>query len=133
MHRTREFHWQEGHTAHLTSDASNQEVLQILDWYAGVYEELLAVPIIRGKKTEKEKFAGADYTTTVEGFGKEISKLIPLSIRRTDIAFLSRVLYFAVQMNRTNTRRFASCCNGARYPRRYKSCRIESLLGRWLR
>ena len=66
--RTREFHWQEGHTAHLTKQASEEEVIQILEWYAGVYEELLAVPVIRGRKTDKERFAGADYTTTVEGF-----------------------------------------------------------------
>ncbi|KAK6894972.1 putative proline--tRNA ligase [Candida tropicalis] len=66
--RTREFLWQEGHTAHLTQDAAAEEVLQILDYYAGVYEELLAVPVVKGKKTENEKFAGGDYTTTVEGF-----------------------------------------------------------------
>lgn len=66
--RTREFLWQEGHTAHLTKEAAGEEVLQILDWYAGVYEELLAVPVIRGQKTEKEKFAGGLYTTTVEGY-----------------------------------------------------------------
>jgi prolyl-tRNA synthetase len=66
--RTREFLWQEGHTAHLTKDAAAEEVLQILDFYAGVYEELLAVPVVKGKKTENEKFAGGDYTTTVEGF-----------------------------------------------------------------
>lgn len=40
----------------------------ILGYYAGVYEELLAVPVIRGKKTEKEKFAGGFYTTTVEAY-----------------------------------------------------------------
>ena len=66
--RTREFLWQEGHTAHLTKEAAGEEVLQILEWYAGVYEELLAVPVIRGQKTEKEKFAGGLYTTTVEGY-----------------------------------------------------------------
>ncbi|KAI9773988.1 MAG: hypothetical protein M1839_001939 [Geoglossum umbratile] len=66
--RTREFLWQEGHTAHLTMDAANEEVLQILEYYAGVYEELLAVPVIRGRKTEKEKFAGGLFTTTVEGY-----------------------------------------------------------------
>ncbi|MCJ1311282.1 ribose-phosphate pyrophosphokinase 1 [Agyrium rufum] len=66
--RTREFLWQEGHTAHLTQDAAGKEVRQILEWYAGVYEDLLAVPVIRGQKTEKEKFAGALYTTTVEGY-----------------------------------------------------------------
>ena len=66
--RTREFLWQEGHTAHLTKEGASEEVLQILEWYAGVYEELLAVPVIRGQKTEKEKFAGGLYTTTVEGY-----------------------------------------------------------------
>ncbi|AMD22140.1 HGL200Cp [Eremothecium sinecaudum] len=66
--RTREFLWQEGHTAHLTFEEANEEVLQILDYYAGVYEELLAVPVVKGKKTEKEKFAGGDFTTTCEGY-----------------------------------------------------------------
>lgn len=66
--RTREFLWQEGHTAHLTKEGAGQEVLDILELYAGVYEQLLAVPVIRGSKTEKEKFAGGLYTTTVEGF-----------------------------------------------------------------
>jgi prolyl-tRNA synthetase len=60
--------WQEGHTAHLTEADAGKEVLQILEWYAGVYEELLAVPVVRGRKTEKEKFAGGYYTTTVEGY-----------------------------------------------------------------
>lgn len=66
--RTREFLWQEGHTAHLTSEDAKEEVLNILDFYAGVYEELLAVPVVKGKKTEKEKFAGGDFTTTCEGY-----------------------------------------------------------------
>lgn len=44
------------------------QVLQILDLYAQVYEELLAIPVVKGRKTEKEKFAGGDYTTTVEAF-----------------------------------------------------------------
>ncbi|KAK9477227.1 hypothetical protein V1514DRAFT_296756 [Lipomyces japonicus] len=66
--RTREFLWQEGHTAHLTREEAEEEVLQILDLYAGVYEKLLAVPVVRGRKTEKEKFAGGLFTTTVEGY-----------------------------------------------------------------
>lgn len=44
------------------------QVLQILELYARVYEELLAIPVVRGRKTEKEKFAGGDYTTTIEAF-----------------------------------------------------------------
>lgn len=66
--RTREFLWQEGHTAHLTEGGANEEVLQILDLYAKIYEEMLAVPVVKGQKTEKEKFAGGLYTTTVEGY-----------------------------------------------------------------
>jgi prolyl-tRNA synthetase len=66
--RAREFLWQEGHTAHLTEEQAAEEVLQILELYAGVYEQLLAVPVVRGRKTEAEKFAGGYYTTTVEGY-----------------------------------------------------------------
>ncbi|KAI6785244.1 putative proline--tRNA ligase-like protein [Emericellopsis cladophorae] len=66
--RTREFLWQEGHTAHLTEEMAGKEVLEILELYAGVYEQLLAVPVVRGHKTENEKFAGGYYTTTVEGY-----------------------------------------------------------------
>ncbi|KAG8842983.1 hypothetical protein FRC20_004111 [Serendipita sp. 405] len=66
--RTREFLWQEGHTAFLTKPEADVEVRQILDLYRRVYEELLAVPVIPGIKSEKEKFAGGLYTTTVEGF-----------------------------------------------------------------
>ncbi|XP_038206760.1 bifunctional glutamate/proline--tRNA ligase isoform X3 [Zerene cesonia] len=66
--RTREFLWQEGHTAFREQKEAHEEVLQILDLYARVYEEYLAIPVIRGRKTEKEKFAGGDYTTTVEAY-----------------------------------------------------------------
>ncbi len=66
--RTREFLWQEGHTAWATLPEASVEVRQILDLYRRVYEELLAVPVVPGQKTEKEKFAGGLYTTTVESF-----------------------------------------------------------------
>ncbi|KAJ9395209.1 hypothetical protein DTO282F9_7867 [Paecilomyces variotii] len=66
--RTREFLWQEGHTAHLTEELAAKEVLEILDLYAAVYNELLAVPVVRGKKTENEKFAGALWTSTCESY-----------------------------------------------------------------
>lgn len=66
--RTREFLWQEGHTAHLYQKEAADEVMTILDFYAGVYEELLAVPVIKGRKTEKERFAGGLFTTTCEGY-----------------------------------------------------------------
>ena len=74
--RTREFLWQEGHTAFLTGEEAKEEVLQILDFYAGIYEELLAVPVVKGKKTEKEKFAGGDFTTTCEGYIPQTGRAI---------------------------------------------------------
>ena len=66
--RSREFLWQEGHTVFYTKAEADQEVLQILDLYRRIYEDLLAVPVIKGMKSEKEKFAGGLYTTTVEAF-----------------------------------------------------------------
>lgn len=64
--RTREFLWQEGHTAHATTDEAGQHVLAILDFYHDCYKDILAIPSIKGRKSEEEKFAGAYYTTTVE-------------------------------------------------------------------
>lgn len=66
--RSREFLWQEGHTAFATKEEADVEVKQIIDLYAAIYEQLLAVPVVRGYKSSKEKFAGALYTTTVEAF-----------------------------------------------------------------
>jgi prolyl-tRNA synthetase len=66
--RSREFLWQEGHTAHATYDDAHVMVMQALELYRKVYEELLAVPVISGQKTEKEKFAGGLMTTTVEAY-----------------------------------------------------------------
>ena len=59
---------QEGHSAFATKEEAEEEVLEILDYYARVYEEVLAVPVIKGRKSEKEKFAGGLYTTTIEAF-----------------------------------------------------------------
>ena len=56
----------QGHTAHATEQEAEKLVLVILDWYRRIYEELLAVPVVPGWKSEKEKFAGADKTSTVE-------------------------------------------------------------------
>ncbi len=64
--RTREFWWQEGHTAHATADDAQVETLKILDIYAALCEEFLAMPVIKGQKTDKEKFAGANATYSVE-------------------------------------------------------------------
>jgi len=64
--RTSEFLWQEGHTVHATEGEAKEEVLKILEIYKNTVEEELAIPVITGKKSEKEKFVGAVYTTTME-------------------------------------------------------------------
>ncbi|KAI8063299.1 hypothetical protein BC940DRAFT_260995 [Gongronella butleri] len=66
--RTREFLWQEGHTAHLTEEGAMTEVFEILDLYEKVYTDLLALPVVKGIKSEKERFAGGKVTSTVEAF-----------------------------------------------------------------
>ena len=64
--RTAEFLWQEGHTAHATSEEAWQETRQMLDVYATFAEEYMAMPVIRGEKTKGERFPGADATLTIE-------------------------------------------------------------------
>lgn len=64
--RTTEFLWQEGHTAHETEKEAMEMVMKSLDWYRQVYEDYFAVPVIMGRKSESEKFAGAKTTLTVE-------------------------------------------------------------------
>ncbi|KAI3514623.1 hypothetical protein L1887_13192 [Cichorium endivia] len=66
--RNREFLWQEGHTAFATKEEADTEVFEILEVYGRMYEEYLAVPVVKGKKSEMEKFAGGLYTTSVEAF-----------------------------------------------------------------
>lgn len=96
--RTREFLWQEGHTVHETAEEAEKETMQMLEVYKKFFEDYLAIPVITGRKTEKEKFAGAEYTYTVESlmyngislqsgtshyFGQKFSKAY-------DIKFLNR-------------------------------------------
>jgi len=64
--RTSEFLWQEGHTAHETKKDADKEVMMILKFYQDLMEDYLAIPVLIGKKSEREKFAGALYTTTLE-------------------------------------------------------------------
>ena len=64
--RTREFWWQEGHTFHSAPDEAKREVALILDYYRQINEDWLAIPGVTGRKSESEKFAGADYTLSVE-------------------------------------------------------------------
>lgn len=64
--RTLEFLWQEGHTAHATDDEAQVETLRMLDEYATFCEDWLAIPVVKGQKTDKEKFSGAKSTYTIE-------------------------------------------------------------------
>jgi prolyl-tRNA synthetase len=64
--RTREFLWQEGHTVHATAEEAEERTVQMLNIYADFTEQYLAIPVVKGKKTDKEKFAGAVATYTIE-------------------------------------------------------------------
>ena len=64
--RSREFLWQEGHTAHATAEDAEARTIQMLNVYADFCEQVLAMPVIKGRKTDKEKFAGAEATYTIE-------------------------------------------------------------------
>ena len=64
--RSREFHWQEGHTAHATEEEARQRTITMLNVYADFLEDYLAIPVLKGRKTEKERFAGAIETYTIE-------------------------------------------------------------------
>ena len=64
--RSREFLWQEGHTIHATAEEAEERTIQMLNVYADFCEQVLAIPVVKGRKTEKEKFAGAQATYTIE-------------------------------------------------------------------
>ena len=64
--RSREFLWQEGHTVHASSEEAEKETRDMLNIYKKFFEEYLAIPVISGRKTKREQFAGAEYTTTIE-------------------------------------------------------------------
>lgn len=64
--RTAEFLWQEGHTAHATAEEAQEETIKMLNVYADFFKDALAIPVVKGQKTEKEKFAGAEATYTIE-------------------------------------------------------------------
>jgi len=64
--RSREFLWQEGHTVHATAEDAEERTIRMLNLYAQFCEEVLAIPVIKGRKTDKEKFAGAESTYTIE-------------------------------------------------------------------
>lgn len=64
--RSREFLWQEGHTAHATAEEAEERTIQMLNVYADFLRDVLAIPVVKGQKTDKEKFAGAEATYTIE-------------------------------------------------------------------
>lgn len=72
--RSREFLWQEGHTAHATKEEATEMVEAALDLYASAYSELLAVPVVKGMKSEEEKFAGSVHSQTLEAFIPETGR-----------------------------------------------------------
>lgn len=97
--RSREFLWQEGHTVHATSEEAEKETRDMLNTYKTFFEDYLAIPVITGRKTEKEKFAGAEYSLTVEAlmyngvalqsgtshyFGQKFSKAYDISFVNKD-------------------------------------------------
>ncbi len=96
--RTAEFLWQEGHTAHETSEQAQAETMRILDLYAAFAESVLAIPVVKGRKTDSEKFPGADTTYAIEGLmqdGKALqcgtSHFLGQNFARAfDIKFLGR-------------------------------------------
>ena len=73
--RSREFWWQEGHTIHETAEEAQSETEQQLNCYADFFENVLAIPVVKGRKTDKEKFAGAEATYTVECMMKDRKSL----------------------------------------------------------
>ncbi len=64
--RSSEFLWQEGHTVHATAEDAEERTIQMLNLYADFCEQVLCIPMVKGKKTDKEKFAGAESTYTIE-------------------------------------------------------------------
>ena len=97
--RSRELLWQEGHTVHATSEEAEKETRDMLNTYKTFFEDYLAIPVITGRKTEKEKFAGAEYSLTVEAlmyngvalqsgtshyFGQKFSKAYDISFVNKD-------------------------------------------------
>lgn len=64
--RTTEFLWQEGHTVHATAEEAEERTIQMLNLYAEFCENILAIPMVKGRKSDKEKFAGAEATYTIE-------------------------------------------------------------------
>ena len=83
--RSREFLWQEGHTAHATAEEAEARTVQMLNLYADFAEDFLAIPVLRGQKTDKEKFAGAVSTYTIEASSWSTAMMTALFFRRRSL------------------------------------------------
>ena len=103
--RTREFWWQEGHTIHETAEEAQAETEQQLNCYADFCENYLMMPVVRGQKTEKEKFAGAEATYTVEAMMKDGKALQSATSH-----------YFGDKFSRAYNVTFAGRDNSLQYP-----------------
>lgn len=104
--RTREFLWQEGHTAHATKEEADKETYDNQEFYKRVYQELLAVPVRKGIKTESEKFAGADYTTTIETWIYENGRAIQAATSHNLGQNFSKMFHIEFE-NENNEKKFA--------------------------
>ena len=98
--RSREFLWQEGHTVHATAEEAIAETERMLDLYADFCEQSLAMPVVRGRKTESDKFAGADYVERAEGgiYGLKKYCLSRILAKVADTADLGSHILFAADV-----------------------------------
>jgi prolyl-tRNA synthetase family I len=103
--RTAEFYWQEGHTAHATSEEAKEEMFRILDIYADFAINEAAVPVFKGTKSESERFAGAQITTSIEGMMQDKKALQSATSHYFGTNFAKA---FEIQfMDQNNTLQFA--------------------------
>ena len=100
--RTSEFFWQEGHTAHATEEEAEARTVQMLNMYADFCEQYLAIPVVKGQKTEKEKFAGAHSTYTIEALMHDGKALQSGTSHLTLVMDLRKHLIFSIQIKIIN-------------------------------
>ena len=100
--RSMEFLWQEGHTAHATAEEAEERTIQMLNVYADFCENVLAIPMIKGKKTDKEKFAGAHSTYTIEATARLYSQVLAITLAMA----LLTLLVFSIQIRKTSSSMF---------------------------
>lgn len=104
--RSSEFLWQEGHTVHATAEEAEARTVQMLNIYADFCEKYLAIPMVKGRKTDKEKFAGAEATYTIEALmhdGKHSSQephttLVTASLRPSASSTQTRTINYSTVM-----------------------------------